>query len=141
MRYKLYILGIVFILNIISCSEKCQVNDIKVSELLESVSNERSIHYCELLERAIEGDDVAIKKLSLLNFENAVGYDHGGVIVNLIIRIGEDRYLDAIKPLNDDQKKDIGWYLEVGIEYGDNSFVERKELKDVFPKIYRYLNE
>lgn len=133
--------GLIICFNIVACSEKCTVGNIQVSELLGSVSNEYKLNYCTLLENAMEGDKTSIREISLLNFENAVEYDHGGVLINLILNIGEDKYLDAIKPLNKKQKNNLIWRLELGIEYGDNDFTKKEQLKDLFPKINKYLIE
>lgn len=87
-----------------SCSNKCVVNDIEVSELLSTVAREKSIDYCELLKEALAGDKNAIEKLSLLDFEEAVGYDQGAVIVDLIVAVGETEYIKAISTINGKQK-------------------------------------
>lgn len=83
-----------------SCNHKCVVNKIVISELLSTVAKERSIDYCKLLETALTGDENAIKKLSLLVFSDAVGYDHGSVIVDLITNIGEVKYIKSISAIN-----------------------------------------
>lgn len=138
--YKIIIVCFVFLL-INSCKNKCSVDNIEVSELLSTVAKEKSINYCRLLREAITGDRNAINKLSLLEFNNAVGYDHGEVIVNLITTIGESAYIKAISTVNRDQKNLINSYIDVGLEYGNNPLVKRKDCKSAFPDLYIFLNE
>jgi hypothetical protein len=122
-----------------SCSNKCNVDNIEVSDLLGTVAKEKSINYCELLEVALTGDENAIKKLSLLEFDNSVGYEHGAVIVDLILVIGESEYIKAISRTNGEQRNLINTYLDVGLEYGNNSLVKEKDLKKAFPDLYFFL--
>ena len=124
-----------------SCNNKCIVDNIEVSELLSTVAKEKSIDYCELLKVALTGDKNAIKKLSLLEFDNAVGYDHGEVIVDLITAIGEAKYIKAIETTNVEQKNLINSYVDVGLEYGNNSLIKGKDFKTAFPVLYIFLKE
>jgi len=123
------------------CSNKCIVDNIEVSELLGTVAKEKSIDYCELLKIALTGDKNAIKKLSLLEFDNAVGYEHGEVIVDLITAIGETEYIKAISTANREQKNLINSYIDVGLEYGNNPLLKRKDFKSAFPYLYVFLKE
>lgn len=136
------IISVCFLLLLVnSCSNKCVVDNIEVSELLGTVAKEKSIDYCELLKVALTGDKNAIKKLSLLEFDNAVGYDHGAVIVDLITAIGETEYIKAISTTNREQKNLIHSYIDVGLEYGNNSLIKEKDFKSAFPDLYVFLKE
>lgn len=126
---------------IISCNNKCEVDNIEVSELLGTVAKEKSIDYCELLKVALTGDKNAIKTLSLLEFDNAVGYDHGAVIVSLITAVGETEYIKAISTTNKEQKNLIHSYIDVGLEYGNNPLIKEKDFKNTFPKLYIFLRD
>lgn len=136
------IISVCFLLLLVnSCSNKCVVDNIEVSELLGTVAKEKSIDYCELLKVALTGDKNAIKKLSLLEFDNAVGYEHGAVIVDLITIIGETEYIKAISTTNKEQKNLIHSYIDVGLEYGNNSLIKEKDFKSAFPNLYAFLKE
>lgn len=97
----------------------------------------KSIDYCRL-KVALIGDKNAIKKLWLLKFDNATGYTHGEVIVDLITTIGEIEYIKAISTLNKEQKNLILSYIlilsciKVGLEYRNNPSVKGKILKIPF---------
>ena len=124
----------------INCSRSKSVNEIEVSELLLSVSKEQHINYCKLLNEATKGDVTSIKQLVLLRFYDASGYDHGSVIVDLIKIIGEDKFIKSLATINKEEKQIVKGYLVVGLEYRNNSDLHAKTLKDVFPKIYIFLN-
>lgn len=124
----------------VNCSRSKSVNGIEVSELLFSVSKEQHINYCKLLNEATKGDVTSIKQLVLLRFYDASGYDHGSVIVDLIKIIGEDKFIKSLATINKEEKQIVKGYLVVGLEYRNNSDLHAKTLKDVFPKIYIFLN-
>ncbi len=133
----------ILLLFCISCSnDKCtNVAGIEVSELLLMSSTKQDYNYCELLRNAVKADENSIKKLSLLQFYDAVGYDHGSVIVDLILLIGEAKYISAISGISSKVKSMIREYIEVGLEYGENPALKNKKLLTAFPKLYAFLNE
>lgn len=141
-KFKIICLLVLICIQISSCSNKCSVEGLEVSELLSTISKEKyQLNYCSLLKRALSGDNISIKKISLLNFDDAVGYDHGSILVDLIERIGEDTYLDSIKNINNNDKNKVKGYLDIGLMYSNKNEEEfsRKYLKDVFPKVYDFL--
>jgi hypothetical protein len=123
-----------------NCNRSKSVNGIVVSELLIIVSNGQGINYCKLLEKAINGDIGSIKQLSLLEFYDGIGYDHGSVIVDLIEIIGEDKFIQSLSTINKKQKQVIEGYIEAGLEYGNNPNIKSQTIKEAFPKIYTFLN-
>jgi hypothetical protein len=117
------------------------VNKIYVSELLITVSKEKhNINYCKLLKEATKGNVSSVKQLTLLDFYDGVGYDHGAVIVDLINLIGEDKFIQSLGTLNEEQKSRIISYLMAGLEYGNNPNLQGKTLKEAFYEIYVFLN-
>ncbi|UTA66526.1 hypothetical protein [Emticicia sp. 21SJ11W-3] len=93
------------------------------------------------MKSALSGDIDSIKKLSLLEFNDAVRYVHGAVIVDLILQIGEQKYLGSILSTNQEQKYLIKTYLDIGLSYGNNPKVMGTELQDIFPSIYAFLKK
>lgn len=120
-----------------ACNPKCDVNDITASELLLINAQERNIDYCNLLTSASTNDKAAIKQISLLKFENAVGYDHGIVLVGLIQKIGERNYINAIQGITTEEKSAIISYIEIGIEYGGSK--HKQNFKIRYPKLFTFL--
>ena len=93
-----------------------------------------------MLNKAIAKDANSIKQLTLLDFGDAAGYDHGTVIVDLIDLIGEEKFIQSLGAINEKQKNKLNSYLIVGIEYGNNPNLQGKTVKEAFPKIYDFLN-
>lgn len=122
------------------CCKSKVISGIYVSESLLIVSEEQGIDYCKLLSKAVNGDDVSIMQLSILKIYESTGYDHGAVIVDLIERIGEDKFIHSLKIVSAEQKKLVKWCIEAGIEYGNNPSLHGKAFKEVFPKVYIFLN-
>ena len=122
------------------CCKSKVISGIYVSESLLIVSEEQGIDYCKLLSKAVNGDDVSIMQLSILKIYESPGYDHGAVIVDLIERIGEDKFIHSLKIVSAEQKNLVKWCIEAGIEYGNNPSLHGKAFKEVFPKVYIFLN-
>lgn len=139
MQHYFFILILLVILQ--SCTpDKCDsISNFEVGELLLISSKEKSYNYCNLLENAVKKDQKAIKRISLLEFDGSVGYDHGYVLVKLIDTIGENEYLEAIQNISTKEKRFIEGYLDVGLEYGNIKEFQGKPLKKVFPEIYNFL--
>jgi len=116
------------------------VNGILVTSYLIDNASLRLINYRGLLERATKNDAKSIKKLTLLEFHNGIGYDHGTVIVSLIETVGEDNFIQSLTRINNEQKRKIRSYIKVGLAYGHNPNFENKTFEEVFPKIYIFLN-
>lgn len=139
-RFKCF-LGIVFIcLCSISCEQKCNLSDLEIGPLLISNAEEQGVNYCELVKKSFNHNTKAVKQLSLLNFENSVGYEHGEVVVELVLKIGEQRFLDALQGINKSEKNKVESYLDVGLEYG-SSDLKGQTIKQAFPKVYLFLNQ
>ncbi len=102
------------------CCKGKVIRGIYVSESLLIVSEEQGIDYCKLLSKAVNGDDVSIMQLSILEFYESVGYDHGTVIVDLIEQIGENKFVHSFKIASTEQKNLVKRYIEAGLEYGNN---------------------
>lgn len=123
-----------------ACCGRKVINDIEVSELLLIASKEQNIDYCKLLNESIKGNDSSIRQLALLKIYDGAGYDHGAVVVDLIDLIGEEKFMQSLGTINEKQKNKISSYLMVGLEYGDNPNLRGKTVKEIFPKIYDFLN-
>lgn len=136
---KIFLLSIVLFMCFACCGRKV-INDIEVSELLLIASKEQNIDYCKLLNESIKGNDSSIRQLALLKIYDGAGYDHGAVVVDLIGLIGEDKFIYSLTTINNEQKKWIKEYIEVGLEYGNNVNLQTQTFKEAFPKIYKFLN-
>lgn len=143
MKIKLinsYSYSFIVLIFLFSCNPQCKVENIEVSELLMVSSTDKKYNYCELLEKSIKKDEPSIKEISLLNFDNAVCYDHGSILVDLINNIGEEKYIKALKELNIKEKNKVKSYLKVGLLYYENKKYKDKSFKEVFPKVYTFVS-
>lgn len=135
------IVSCLFLVLLISCDNKCKVGNIEVSELLATVAMEKSIDYCGLLKIALTGDEESIKILSLLEFNDSVGYDHGAILVDLVLIVGEEKYLQAILTVSKKQKILIESYLEIGLIYSKSGVPDNTDLEKIFPEVYSFLKK
>ncbi len=139
-KFKFF-LSIFFIcLCSISCEKKCNINGLEIGSLLISNAEKQGVNYCELVEKSFNHNTKAVKQLSLLNFENSAGYEHGEVVVKLVLQIGEKEFLDALQGINKSEMIKIESYLDVGLEYG-NSNLKGRTIKQAFPEVYLFLNQ
>ena len=132
---KKFMLYSILLICFVRCDGKL-ISGIYVSESLLIVSEEQGIDYCKLLSKAVNGDDVSIVQLSILKIYESAGYDHGAVIVDLIERIGEDKFIHSLKIGSAEQINLVKRCIEAGIEYGNNPSLHGKAFKEVFPKVY-----
>jgi hypothetical protein len=139
-NFKWFLSIVAICLCSISCEKKCNINGIEISPLLISNAEEQRVNYCELVEKSFNNDAQAIKQLTLINFENSVGYEHGEVVVGLVSQIGEQQFLNALHGVNKSEKNKIASYLDVGLQYG-NFNLNGQNVKEAFPKVYSFLNE
>ncbi len=138
MRSLRWILASCFLISLFNGCNPSECSGIKISEVLGIVYSERGIDYCKLIDRSVAKDQTAIREFSLLRISDGVGYEHGDVLVQIILRIDEDTYLDAIANTTETERIHIKSYLEVGLEYGSHEVAEIK-LEDAFPKIAAFL--
>lgn len=89
----------------LSCSGSRIINSIEVSELLLIVSEQQSINYSHLLNEAVNGEEVAVCQLALLDIYDCAGYEHGIVIVDLIVLIGEEHLSSHSRELSQKKKR------------------------------------
>ena len=123
---------------IASCNNRAN-NELKIPELLLLYTKENSIDYRDMLNNAISGDLVAIREFSLQNFRDAVAYDHGCLLLDLINVIGEETFIMALNAISDKQKIVVKGYIIAGLEYGNHHNPEPADFKVVFPKIFAFL--
>lgn len=126
----------------ISCNEEvCKLpNGKTTSDLLARVAREQNYNYCGLLGAALDNNIDSIRKLALLQFSDAVGYDHGAVLIEVISKVGENNYVNALYGISRKEKELVDSYLSVGLKYGYRKEYENRKLKEVFPSIDAFLN-
>lgn len=129
----------VFFLNLSCLKKSCfNIEGVTVTDLLYRSAAKRSYPLCSLIERGIEKDVKALKELALLQIYDAASYDHGILLVDVIHKVGDSVFLDAIKNIGSEEKEKVRAYLFAGLEYGKR-YPESSQLEQVFPEIAAFL--
>ena len=90
--------------------------------------------YCELVNQSLDGNEKAIINLSKVNVHDGAGYEHGAVLIEVIDRISEEKYVGLLK--DSFKTQDIGKvfaYLRAGLDFTDNPKYNRKKVEEAFP--------
>ena len=120
------------------------VDGIYVEEELRIITDDHhGISYCQLLKKAINGNQEDIRKLMLLDFSDSgeASYDHGDVLVKLIDNLGEETIISSLgSQLTRKEKREIEAYITVGLEYGSNPH-HGQNPEEAFPLFYEYLQK
>lgn len=141
MKNYYYILTLTLVIGLSSCNSKCSVGNIEVPENIVISSEEKGVNYCELLEKSLQKEKSSTIKLSLLDFDNSLGYEHGSILVDLIRIIGEDEYIILLGKRTSIEKKKVEAYIEVGLMYHYDDEVKEKSIDKFFPKLNAFLKK
>lgn len=145
MKNLLLLLSFSFVSCISLCEDGEYVGTIYISPVLQVQTHDKSFFsdYGSLLENAIDGTADDLKSFCLMDFGGEGSYDHGGVLICLIDSIGEKKFLEAVKLMNQDEKNHLKAYLSVGMEYGQKSFSydDIKNYQKYYPLIAEQLGE
>lgn len=123
-----------------SCSNNSCRNSY-ISNYLLDYANDKDYEYCELYNDAISGEKAALRNLSLLSFNDGLVYEHGAVILEMILIFGEDYYIDTIKGVSSKGKNRIYGYISAGFDFTKNSKLKGKRIKEVYPKLFEVLRK
>jgi hypothetical protein len=123
-----------------SCKNNCtEIDGVVIGEGIRISSDEQNIEYCNLVEQSLNKDLNALKTISLLNYQNSIGYEHGTVLVEIVDKVGEMFIHQLLRISLHLKSKRYLSYLDVGIEYSGDEHLEKKNLKLVFPDLYQFL--
>ncbi len=93
----------------------------------------------ELIKLTINKDDTSLVQLIDYWCGGAAGcYDLGGVITQIIYKIGEDDFIIMVNKLSLDKKNNLKGLIDVGLEYCDNSKYSKMNTTTIdkaFPKL------
>lgn len=96
-------------------------------------------YYCGLVNGALDGDKEAIINLSKVAVYDFASYQHGAVLIEVIDRITERRYVEIIKPvLTEKEIRKVASYLMGGLDFTDNTKYTRKTFAQAFPLLKTY---
>lgn len=130
-----------FLFLMISCDGKniCENSaNIEVEKVLLEMADG---NYCSLLKQSINRDVKSIKEFCRLTSDEKTGFYHGEVLVKLIDKLGEDFFIESISDFNRDDKYKLSQYIYIGFFQEGRYKLKTRNTKDVFPKVYDFLNE
>ena len=123
--------------NIDTCSEKLPF---KLDYHLFSHIEVNGDTYCEMVNKAFNNDDEIILVLSKMELYDFAAYQHGAVLIEIIDCYSEQKYCDLISRLSELEKKHIYYTVRGGLEFTPNNKFQNKDIQDVFPLLYKIVN-
>lgn len=140
MKYQVIsiVLFAILLSGITSCS-KYSCSNSYISNYLLDYSIENEYDYCNLFNKAKEGDDQFIEEFVLLSFYDGLAYEHGAVILELIDILGEEEFIESLNSINVKEKKLIQGYIMVGLNFTQNPKFKEKKLNVIFPSVHNFL--
>lgn len=132
---------VILILMVVSCNKEnhCKNSaDIKIDSILLKMADG---NYCSLLNQAIDKDKEGIKQFSRLTADEKSGFYHGEVLIQLIDKLGEEFFIEAISDFNYQDKYKLRMYIYIGFFQMDLYRLKREKIENVFPKLAEFLKE
>lgn len=101
----LYVLFLILVSVTYGCVERKEERTIRIMVDGDSMTN---VDYQRTYVKALEGDTLYIKKMALAEpYRSGFEYIHGVILFRLINIIGDKKFTNALKEINDDEKKHI----------------------------------
>ena len=136
-----YIYIIVLIIFYSCINRDKEIEGIYVSVALQDFADSRDIDYCILLNKSLHFHKGRIKEFSLLCFDGVGSYDHGGVLIDLIAKIGQDKFIEELSNTTQNERLLIRTTLEGGLEYHHNPIYHEIKLNVIYPKVFNFLSK
>ncbi len=135
---------LLILLIILGCKQQ-HTEDIFIGETLyqnqDYLDNRELI---SLIEQTLDGDKEALSSLVTFPCGGASGcYDLGFVITQIIYKLGEDEFIKMVEQLDNNERKQLEGFIQVGLEYGyldKEKAWERRNIENQFPKLYKLMN-
>ncbi len=133
---KQLIQSVLFCLLITSCNyNSCSESiGIKLDYHLFTKVKINGYNYCELVNKALKGDEKALLYLTRVRVADGATYQHGAVMIELIEHVSEEKFMNIIQEISfEDQSVLYYSYLRAGLEYTNNPKYINKTSKEAFP--------
>lgn len=96
--------------------------------------------YCELVNQSLDGNETAITNLSKVDVYDGASYQHGAVLIEVIDKISERKYLDLIQTqLPENMRRRTLSYLHAGMDYTENAKYKGKKMEEAFPLLSQFI--
>jgi hypothetical protein len=128
--FKNYLLLIILL---ISCTPKPVI---PISNTLEIGLNNRYSNYVRLLNKSVKGDTVALTEFLIINnIYDAAAYDHGWVLIELMKKLGDKTFSNALSKMNRMQINNLNTYFRGGLDSNN----EANKLPKQYPISFKLL--
>jgi hypothetical protein len=101
------------------------------------------ISYCDLVNKSLDGSEEAIIKLSKVQVYDGASYQHGAVLIEVIDRVSEQRYLSLIKQNMGEIGLQKIYYAALigGLDFTINKKYKGKTIDKAFPILTKYISD
>ena len=135
-NFKFFIVALILVsCNRDDCSDKLDYH------LFESIKVDGN-DYCDLVLLSLENDKNSVINISKVDLSDFASYQHGAVLINVIEKYGEDRYIkDVFNDLSNEKRNLVIASLKAGVEFYKSS--KKRNLNDFntsFPKLSNIQN-
>jgi hypothetical protein len=110
---------------------------IPISDNLKIALGNKYPGYIETLNKATKGDTLNMRKFLEIDYiGDGGGYDHGWVLVELMKKVGDEKFVNVLQSLDKKKLENVKQYFEVGI---DNRGKKNEILFNDYPNTFKYL--
>ena len=141
---KIFILSIITLLFCFCSKDRCSEEiGFKLDYHLFNKINVKGQSYCDIIKKSLNGEKEAIIDLSKVKVSDGASYQHGAVLIIVIDKLSESKYLEYISDLNQEEKSTIYYAIWAGLDFTNNQNYEGKRIEQAFPelaKCFKYEN-
>ena len=123
---------------IISCTPNPAI---QINDTLEMGLGKKYSDYVVNLNASVKGDSSALHNfLNVKGLYDGAAYEHGWVLIELMRKLGDETFANALAKLNKEQLKNLNIYFKGGLDM----HAKANELQRVYPnsfKILGFVNE
>ena len=112
---------------------------IPISDTLENGLQDHYMQYVSLLNRAYNNDTDALNNFLKIDYVwDAAGYDHGGIVVELLVKCVDSAFYRSLNRLSAKELNFVSSYFRVGLEYSCDVPID--SIIQNYPKTYALLH-
>jgi hypothetical protein len=117
-----------------SCQSKPAI---PISDNLKIALGNKYPGYIETLNKATKGDTLNIRRVLEIDYiGGGGGYDHGWLLVQLMKKIGDEKFVSILHSFDKMKLENVKHYFEVGIDNGEK---KNEILFNDYPNTFKYL--
>jgi hypothetical protein len=93
-----------------------------------------NFQYRRLISNVVDDDPGALAKLVDAPCGGGAGcYDHGAALVQILMKIGDKKFSEASRTLDNTAKAHLGFLMATGFEYGFPTSMDAERVKATYP--------